>query len=226
MTNEGKRIEADVEAAVAEDPSRIAERVRQITLGVLSDGKLSSTELKEVMASVVKGARQGVVRPDEGSAEAIREAVKGLDQALAAAAEATQLAVREAAGRTSEFSRQSLKKAIDELGSLETLFIDTLSDAAKDSSGHVRATLEGLAGHARASGTAVGGRVEAALLQLTQAVAEATRGQMQAGADTMRQQAALLAGIAAGMLKGIADRLQPPDAPPTGSPTGSPDRPD
>ncbi len=222
MTDEGKRIENDVEAAVAEDPSRIAERVRQITLGVLSDGRLNSAELKDVMASVVKGARQGIVRPDEGSAEAIREAVKGLDQALAAAAEATQLAVREAAGRTSEFSRQSLKKAVDELGSLETLFIDTLSDAAKDSSGHARATLEGLAEHARASGTAVGGRVEAALTQLTQAVAEATRGQVQAGADTMRQQAVLLAGIAAGMLKGIADRLQPPDAPPT----RSPDRPD
>ncbi len=222
MTTETDRIEHDVEAAVAEDPSQIAERVRQITLGVLSDGKLDGAELKEVMAAVVKGARQGIVRPDEGSGAAIGEAVKGLDEALAAAAEATQLAVREAAGRTDEFSRQSLKKAIDELGSLETLFIDTLSDAARASTGHVRTTLEGLAEHARASGTAVGGRVEAALSQLTHAIADATRGQMQAGADTVRQQAALLAGIAAGMLKGIADRLQPPDT----TSTRSPDRPD
>ena len=211
MTQDTDRIERDVEAAVADDAAGISERVRQITLQVLSQGQLDNAALKEVMSAVVKGAQKGIKRPDEGSTTALREAVNGLDEALASAAEATQLAVREAAGRSGEFSKQSIKKAMDEMGSIETMFIDTLGDAAKASSGHVRDTLHGLAEHARNSGTVVGERVTGALSQLTQAIANATHQQMQAGADTLRQQAALMAGIAAGMLKGIADRLQPHD---------------
>ena len=38
--------------------------------------------------------------------------------------------------------------------------------------------------------------------QLTQAVADVTHEQVQAGAQTLRHQASLMAGIAAGMLKG------------------------
>lgn len=210
MTQDTDRVERDVEAAVADDAAGISERVRQITLEVLSQGQLDSTALKEVMRAVVKGAQKGIKRPDDVSATALREAVKGLDQALASAAEASQLAVREAVGRSGEFSKQSIKKAVDELGSVESMFIDTLADAAKASTGHVRDTLHGLAEHARNSGTAVGKRVNGALSQLTQAIADVTQQQMQAGADTLRQQAALMAGIAAGILKGIADRLQPP----------------
>ena len=211
MTQDTDRIERDVEAAVADDAAGISERVRQITLKVLSQGQLDNAALKEVMSAVVKGAQKGIKRPDEASTAALREAVQGLDQALASAAEAAQLAVREAVGRSSEFSKQSIKKAMDELGSVESMFIDTLGDAARESTGHVRDTLHGLAEHARNSGTAVGARVTSALSQLTHAIANATQQQMHAGADTLRQQAALMAGIAAGMLKGIADRLQPPN---------------
>ena len=121
--------------------------------------------------------------------------------------------MHEAASRSSEFSRQSIRKTVDELGSVESMFIDTLGDAARQSTGHVRDTLHSLAEHARNSGTAVGGRVQEAFSQLTQAVADATHEQMHAGAETLRHQASLMAGIAAGMLKGIADRLQAPTPP-------------
>ncbi|MCB1911850.1 MAG: DUF6781 family protein [Rhodocyclaceae bacterium] len=215
MTQDTDRIEDDVERAVADDTAGISERVRQITLKVLSQGQLDNTALKEVMGAVVSGARKGIKRPDEASGTALREAVKGLDQALASAAEATQLAVREATSRSSEFSRQSIHKTIHELGSVESMFIDTLGDAARESTGHVRDTLQNLAEHARNSGTAVGGRVQDALSQLTQAVADVTHEQVQAGAQTLRHQASLMAGIAAGMLKGIADRLQAPTPPAT-----------
>jgi len=218
MTQDTDRIERDVEAAVGDDPADISERVRQITVKVLSQGTLDNAALKDVMNAVVKGAQKGIKRPGEASGTALREAVKGLDQALASAAEATQLAVREAAGRSSEFSKQSIRKTMDELGSVESMFIDTLGDAARQSTGHVRDTLHGLAEHARSSGTAVGRRVQDALSQMTQAVADAAHEQMQAGADTLRHQATLMAGIAAGLLKGIADRLQPPATTPPETP--------
>ena len=213
MTHDTDRIEQDVQAAIADGTPAITERVRKITLNALSSGELDGAALKQVMDAVVKGARQGVTRPDEGSTSTLRDAMRGLDEALAAAATATHLAVQEAAGRTGEFSRESLKKSVDELAMLESMFIDTLGDAAKQSSGHLQATLRDIADHARSSGTVIRGQVETALEQLAKAVADTTRDQAAAGADTLRKEAALLAGLAAGVLKGIADRLQTPSSP-------------
>ncbi|KAA3652459.1 MAG: hypothetical protein DWQ11_11525 [Proteobacteria bacterium] len=213
MTQDTDRIAREVEDAVAADVAGVSARVRQITLKVLSEGQLDSAALKSVMDAVVRGAKTGVERPDPRNTDALREAMHGLDQALSSAAEATGLAVQEAASRSGEFSRQSLKQSLDDLGSLETLFIETLGDAARQSSGHVRETLLSLAEHGRNSGTAVGHQVQQAVSQLARALLDITQEQVQAGAHTLRQQGALLAGIAAGFLKGVADRLQPPDAP-------------
>jgi polyhydroxyalkanoate synthesis regulator phasin len=211
MTHDTKKIEQDVQAAIAADAAAITERVRKITLQALSDGELDGAALKQVMEAVVKGARQGISRPDEKSSAALKDAMRGLDEALAAAATATHLAVQEVASRSNDFSRESLKQRVDELSALESQFIATLGEAAKQSTGHVQATLRDIASHAQSSGTAVGGQVKTALEELAHAVAGKTREQAKAGAETLRQEASLLAGLAAGVLRGIADRLQPPD---------------
>lgn len=213
MSQDSERIEQDVQAAVDGEEATIAERVRAITLRALSQGVLDAAALKQVIAAVVKGAQQGIARPGGERTAALREAVRGLDEALVSAAEATQLAVQEAASRTGEFSRESLKTAVDQLGTLESQFVDTLADAAKSASGHAQATLRDLAEHARSSGTAVGGRVRTALSQLARSAPAAAREQVEGGRQTLRNEAALLANLAAGVLRGIADRLHaaPPD---------------
>jgi hypothetical protein len=181
MDQDTTKLEGEVKAAVESDPASIAERVRGITLSALSEGRLDGEGIRQVMGAVLKGAQQGVARPGEQSATALEEAVRGLDEALAAAAQATQLAIQEAAGRTGEFSREGL---------------------------NVQDTLRDLAAHSRASGTAVGGRVQSAASQLARALADAAQDQFEAGARTVRNEAGLLAGLAAGMLRGIADSLQ------------------
>lgn len=211
MTHDTEKIEQDVKNAIAADTATITERVRQITLKALSDGELDGVALKQVMDAVIKGARQGLTRSDASNATALKDAVQGLDEALAAAATATHLAVQEVASRSKEFSRESLKQRVDELSSLESQFIATLGEAAKQSSGHIQATLRDIANHAQSSGTAVGGQVRTALEELAHAIADTTRGQVAAGAQTLQKEASLLAGLAAGVLRGIADRLQPPD---------------
>ena len=213
MAHDTDKIEQDVREALNEGSAAITERVRKITLNALSEGELDGATLKQVMEAVVKGARQGLNLPDENSAIAIQDAIRGLDEALAAAATATHLAVQEAAGRTNEFSRESLKKSFDELATLETQFLNTLGEAAQQSSGHVKSTLQDIADHARTSGTIIGGQVKTALEQLAHAVADTTREQVSAGTQTLRDETTLLASLAAGVLKGIADRLQPPDKP-------------
>jgi len=211
MTHDTKKIEQDVQAAIAADAAAITERVRKITLQALSAGGLDGAALKQVMEAVVKGARQGISRPDEKSSAALKDAMRGLDEALAAAATATHLAVQEVASRSDEFSRDSLKKSVDELAALESQFIATLREAARQSSGHIQTTLNNIADHARSSGTVVGGQVKTAVEELAHAVADTTRGQVKAGAQTLSKEASLLAGLAAGVFRGIADRLQPPD---------------
>lgn len=209
MSQDFESIERDVEAAVDGDPASVAERVRTITLGALSHGKLDTDALKQVTDAVLKGAQQGIERPDRERTEAIREAVRGLDEALATAAQATLLAVKEAVGRGSEYSRQEIRGTLDQLGAMESNFLRTLSDAGRGATGLARATLHELAEHARNSGTAVGGRVANAGADLARAVADLTREQVQSSAQTLRNEAGLLAALASGMLRGIADRLHP-----------------
>ena len=208
MTPTTQEIEQQVQAALESNTATISERVRAITLQALSGGELDKNALKQVMAAVVKGAQQGATHRAEHGALALKEAMRGLDDALAAAAEATQLAIGEAAGRTGEFSRRALKRAADDLAALEPLFIETLGSAAKSATGIARTTLRELADHARASGTAVGGRVESALSQLAHAIADTARQQVETGTQALLKETAMLAGLAAGALRGIADRLQ------------------
>ena len=207
-----EELEQRVQGALATDPAAIAAQVRAITLDALTRGHLDTDALKRVTMAVVKGAREGAAPLGERGGQAIKEAMRGLDEPLAGAAEAAQLAIQEAAGRSSEFSRQGLKRAADELATLQTLFIETLQDAAQSTKGVVQATFTELAEHARTSGSAVGQRTRIALDQLTQAVTAGARDQAKKGTEVVRHEAALLAGLAAGLLQGVAARLEsPPD---------------
>jgi len=202
-----EEIEQRVQGALAADPAAIAAQVRAITLDALTRGHLDTEALKRVTMAVVKGAREGAAPLGEHGGQALKEAMRGLDEALAGAAEAAQLAIQEAAGRTGEFSKDALTRAADDLATLQTLFVETLQDAARSARGTVQVTFAELAAHARSSGSAVGQRSRIALEQLAQAVTAGAREQAQKGTEVVRHEAALLAGLAAGVLQGIAARL-------------------
>ena len=203
-----EEIEQLVKSVLEHDTAVVSERVRTITLNAFSGSKLDYDALKQVVIAVVKGAQQGAASHVEDEAKLLKDAMQGLDDALATAAEATQLALKEAANRTSEFSQQGLKKTIADLATLESLFIETLSNAAQQTSGTAKATLHDLAQHARISGTAVGERVESAVSQFTHIITHSARKQVAAGTKTLRKEGALFASLAAGVLSGIAERLQ------------------
>ena len=209
MSIDTRQIERDVEAAVGADTASIAERVRAITLAALSEGRLDGQALRAVMNAVLEGAQKGAMPVDAERSASFKEAMHGLDQAMASAAQATQLAMQEAIGRGSEFSREGLKQSLDQLSRLEGDFVAALGDAARQASGTAQATLKDLAEHARSSGTAVGARVQSAVVDLGQAMGDLARAQVQEGMRALSAQAELLASMAAGVLRGLADRLQP-----------------
>ncbi|HQZ03192.1 MAG TPA: hypothetical protein PL024_10625 [Thauera sp.] len=215
MTQDTHQIESDVQAAVEADPAQVAERVRAITLGALTRGVVDTQALREVTQAVLRGAQAATPRVDASQTEGIKEAVRGLDEALASAAQATQLAVQEALGRGGEFSREGLKQSLDQLSRLEGDFVAALGDAARQTSGVAQATLRDLAEHARSSGTAVGQRVQSAVLDLGHAMSDFARAQVDSSVRALGAQAELVAGMAAGVLRGLADRLH---ADPTAKP--------
>ncbi len=202
-----EEIEQRVQGALATDPAAIAAQVRAITLDALTRGSLDTDALKRVTAAAVRGAREGAAPLGEHGGKALKEAMRGLDEALAVAAEAAQLAIQEAAGRTGEFSKEALTRAADDLATLQTLFVETLRDAAQSARGIVQTTFAELAEHARSSGSAVGQRTRIALEQLAQAVTAGAREQAQKGTEVVRHEVALLAGLTFGVLQGIAARL-------------------
>ena len=208
MVNADK-LEKLAQDATENEVATISDKVRTITLQMLSTGELDAAALKQVMSAVVNGAQRGAASHGEQAAQALQQAMQGLDAALAAAAEATQLAIQEAAGRSSEFSRQGLKKTVDDLAALESLFVEIVAEAAKNTAGAAQTGMRELLGHFSASGTAVGSQVKTALAQLGSAVTDTAHGQVEAGTETVRKEGALLAGMAAGILRGIAERLQP-----------------
>ena len=208
MTQDSQRIERDVQAALEAEPAQIAERVRTITLAALTRGVVDTQALREVTQAVLRGAQAATPSLAAGQTEAIKDAVRGLDEALASAAQATQLAMQEAIGRSGEFSREGLKQSVDQLSRLEGDFVAALGDAARQTSGVAQATLRDLAEHAGRSGTAVGARVQTAVLELGHAMSDLARAQVDSGMRALGAQTELLAGMAAGVLRGLADRLQ------------------
>ena len=203
-----QEVERLIQSVLENDTAAISDRVRSITLNAFSGASLEPDAFKHIMNAVIKGALQGASNRGEHEAKLLKDAMQGLDDALAAAAEATQLALQEAANRSSEFSQQGLKKTIDDLAALESLFIETISNAAKNATGTAQTTLHDLAHHAQNSGTAVGQKVESAVSRLAQVIVDTAREQMSAGADTLRKEGALFAGIVSGVLKGVVTQLQ------------------
>ncbi len=164
------------------------------------------------MNAVLEGAQKGAMPVDAERSAAFKEAMRGLDEAMASAAQATQLAMQEAIGRSAEFSREGLRQSLEPFSSLENDLIGALADAARKTTGQARDTLSELAEHMRHSGTAAGARVRDAVAELARTSSSLAWSQVEGGMQTLRNQADLLASLAAGVLRGFADRLHPVDS--------------
>ena len=146
--NLNRKAEAAARAAV-EEGENIHEAVRDITLEALSDGHLDVKKMREVVQAVLQGAGIGTKKKGAQAGQSLREAMAGVDEALARSAEASKLAIEEAAGHIKDFGTQDLNRALDDLRTLEDMFLDTVRNIAKASDDTVRDSLSDLAQHAR-----------------------------------------------------------------------------
>lgn len=217
-------LEADVKNAI-EQGHDVQEQVRQLTLRRISARSLDIESLRQIAASVLRGARAAAQKELNLSAAQTRtartqlkQAVAGLDGALAQVASATRLAVEEAANRAQKFSGEDLARARADLESLESMLLETLqtsASSAKDAAGEI---LHDLAAHTRTQGSAVGAQIKDTLAVITHQLGAAGRTQAVAGLHLAHATSDLLRQIAAGVLTGVAEHVKPGKPLPTPRP--------
>jgi uncharacterized protein DUF6781 len=209
VMTESKEQEQEQTAAreSVERGSDIENEVRNIVVEALSDGKIDSKHIKEVVSAVVEGALKGASATEKDAKDALQKTIKGVDEALSQVAQASKLAIEEAAGKAEEYTDHDLKRAMDDLKELEELFFETVGDVAKQGRETSYNILNDLLSHAQQSSTSVGSTIKEASENLQNLFIKS--GKNLQVADAARATGASMARITSGFLAGIADSLSP-----------------
>jgi len=204
---ETSEVKAASQSAV-ERGEAIREDTRDITLTALSQHHLDSKKIRQVVHAVIEGASIGSTSKGGQAKDALLDAMTGVDEALAKSAEASKLAVEEAAGNLKDFSKQDMKRALDDIQALEDMFLDTVSEVAKGADELIRSSLCDMVEHARNSGTAVGKTATQATEALNQQLGKTLHEAASASAHAAMEITGHIAQAAAGALDGLAQTLQ------------------
>jgi hypothetical protein len=170
--------------------------------------KIDLVHLRQVTRAALEGVEAGARSHGTGSAEVIRKSVAGVEEALLKTAGVSRLAIEEAAGHVEEFSKTDLRHAVDELASLQELFLNVLGDVAKAGSKTAASTFKDIQRHIRDSGGALGTMLADNARDLQELFPPAAREGLQAGMDTAGKTAEQLGRMAGGVLEGIARGLE------------------
>lgn len=215
MQADNDTFEAEVCHAV-EQGQNVQEMVRELTLRRISARSLDIESWRQIAHAVLQGAKSGVKKElNLSAAQAqtaraqLKQAVVGLDMALAQLVSASRLALEEAGGRAQKFSDEDLAAARRDLGTLETMFLETLQSSTSDVRDATGEILHNLAEHGRTHGTAVGAQLKETLAIVTHQLSAAGHTQAEAGLHLAQATTVLLRQIAAGVLTGIADHIKP-----------------
>lgn len=196
------------EAAAAAATPDLHERVRELTARALHDRRMQLNELRAIVGAISSGVGSGLTARGGEMKEGLKQAVSGLDEAIGSAAQNASYTLREAISQGKAFKDDELKSSLEQLRDLETQFVDTLKQTARQSGGKLKEELEYLSDHLKHSGTRTGEQVREALQQMVsglKSTGEAGRAGLSesAGAATER-----LSMVASGVLEALSDSLK------------------
>ncbi|MGD8312182.1 MAG: hypothetical protein PVJ66_06255 [Gammaproteobacteria bacterium] len=211
-----QRLKAAVHAAV-ESGVDLQRQVRDLMLAALSSGRLDMPAMREVTRTTLEGVSSAAGIHGDRIPEVIRQSVAGVEEALQKAAEASKLAIQEAAGRTAEFSRNDLSKALDDLAAIEELFLETLGSAASAGSAAAAAVFGDFLSHFHNSGTDIGRQLAGIMAALGEELPPVANEGLRKGLDVAHTTADQLARFASGFLAGIEQGLDSTENRPAGN---------
>jgi hypothetical protein len=208
MVDATNNVSEDAKSAVLSGED-LRNKVRDITLNALSERKLDKESIRDVISSVTQGVGEGVSEPGERAQASVLQALEGVDDALQKSAQAAKLAAQEAIGRANDFTDHDVRAALDELSTLEEMFLETVKVVASQSGEVAAGLLTDVAGHLRSSGTGVGTQAAEAVDGLRKELKAVGRDTLVNAADAGVAVGEQMANIASGFLSGMADALQP-----------------
>jgi hypothetical protein len=190
--------------------------VSELVFSALSTAtaQVDPAHLRRITRAALEGVGAGAQTGGAGSAEVIRKSVAGVEDALLKTAGVSHLAIEEAAGHVEEFSKTDLRRAVDELASLQDLFLNVLGDVAKAGSKTAASTFTDIQRHIRDSGGALGTMLADNTRDLQELFPPVARDGLHTGVESAGKAAEQLGRMASGVLAGIARGLEDPDRKP------------
>jgi hypothetical protein len=184
--------------------------VSELVFSALSTAttQIDQAHLRRVTRAALEGIGAGAPSHGAGSADVIRKSVAGVEEALLKTAGVSRLAIEEAAGHVEEFAKTDLRHAVDELTSLQELFLGILGDVAKAGSKTAAETFTDIQRHIRDSGGALGTLLTDNARDLQELFPPVVREGMQAGMASAGKAAEQLGRVAGGVIEGIARGLE------------------
>lgn len=205
FSDEGIKQAASATVAEGHD---IRERMRDLTLAAIKQRRMEASEVKNVVMALTEGITLGLDKRAHDSRQALSQAFAGLDAALMKSAEATHLALRQLTEHSSDFSKQDLKAALDNLKKVEQDFLSTVGEVSGKSSAHIRTEIDELLTHARRTGTDTGRQVSATLEAFSQQIHGVVHDTQAAGSGAAHKLSTRFTQLAAGILEGAAQALR------------------
>ena len=186
----------------------IGTRVHAITLKAIEQKDVSLDEIKGVLRAVTDGIHLGLAHRGGEMAQALRDAVGGMDSALVKFAQTLQLSVEESIANGKEFRAGELKQLLETVRDLEKTLVEAIRKTGSQASGLIKAEMRNLSAHLTHTGTDVGGQ---ALTTLTKLSGE-TRSVAHTGKMRIEQGSRAIAGrvvqFAGGVLTGVGEALR------------------
>lgn len=208
---------------VVESGQDVKNAIRGLAVDALGRGRLTAERTGPVIRALAQGAARGAAAETAEMKAALAAAMAGLEEALGMTATATRLAIEEAAGNLKDFASSDLRRALNDLLTLEQLFFESMTEVGRGARGAGAAMWGDLVTHARRTGTAFGDRArEAAELLGGRLSNQAARG-VRVGKEAAISMSARLARNASSILADLAGRLETERAPaPPPAPTPQP----
>lgn len=193
---------------IAADGENVRERIRRTFVETVRGGKIDLGKLGDVAEAMVKagveGVRECVPEKQDG---VLGEVVDGIGDGLSVSANATRLALQEARGRGETFASEDLKRAVDDLKSLEQMLLDTVSRASKSAASHASAQMKGLFEHAQSTARQVRPNVETALAEAAKHPVKMAGETAATAAKVVPRAAGMLLQSMSGLLQGAGELL-------------------
>lgn len=197
---------ADQAERIASEATDVRERVRRLVLELAGGEGPRLSSLRRAASDVVDGVTRGLKEVgDERQGTVLAETIEGLSDGIARAAHATRLAIEEAEGRGQGFAREDLKQALDDLRTLDRMFMDTVGGLTSRLSEDVRAQVGDLTEHASRALDSMRPSIESAIEAATRHPGEFAGEATSAGVDATRRAVGSLFGAAAGLLDAAGD---------------------